>query len=1008
MKNVIRLNVQKWLRYTLSTVTLSLCAGMYARPVDPEEALTLAENFLESSSSQHGVFKSPGQTQVPVSVAYTAQKDGVDCFYVVNTADGFIIVSADTRLNTILGYSDEGQFEIDKISPDMKWWLDCYRDEISSALPLLSESAGAISPVKKAQRQPIAPLVTTKWNQDAPYNNNCPIDPGTGRRSVTGCVATAMAQIMKYHNWPEKPTGSNGGLVFTGTTLDWPNMLDEYVSGKYTATEATAVATLMRQCGAAVDMSYSYWGSGAYDNRAQAALRTYFGYSADLKMEWRDYCMQKEWNNMIYTELAAGRPVYYSGSSSYGGHAFVCDGYSANEYFHFNWGWGGYQDGYFLLTALNPDTGGAGSYEGGYNSHQAIITGIRPAAGQVAKQVAILSSGSFYYKNATYIVEDSLYPETSLFYNPLYDTVSVYFGLKIVDANDPSAVPQYVRCGSKVSLRPSYGTTEFAGPLPALKDGTYHVYGVFSSDGNTWSDIQIPIGKQEYVTVTVKSGNKTFSNDGPDKSLAPHLIMGAPQSTSVIPASGEKIFRIPFINTGKGDFIGEIGISLFGEGEFGNVISINNDVSVPGESSTIIEFTTDQQVAPGDYTLYVYDSNDNLLSEGYILKIDADKMPSPDKTVLEASNMFPQYYTVGDKRMMLVTLENNSKKSLTTKLGFVFVDPTTLKTVGTVWSSEFDVASDYNERVSVGPISLPLTAGEYLWYVVDKDNKMISQPSTMIVESPVKTSNGIAYIVTNESRKEARIVANEGAPYTGSLNIPAAIDGYRITAISQSAFAFCTLRDLTLPANISYLEDGGFYNANYLEYLHLNSNQIIDIQPDTFSDKADDYLWIDQKAGLANQYAVADIWSRFRYPHWTLEPGAGTSFVDIEINPETGKAYDPYCVGFNQPMTMRVSGPEGMNVLYFTIIGKEWIGEIINPRVSMVNVPSLGCHYGKITLKATTDQVKVETIESDDFVSDNVYSIDGRILKRDASRDELLSLPAGIYIWRGEKIIVTK
>ncbi|MDE5551627.1 MAG: C10 family peptidase, partial [Muribaculaceae bacterium] len=329
-------------------------------------------------------------------IVYVGKRGATDCFYVINTEGGFVIVSADTRLNEVLGYSDEGAFDIERISPDMQWWLDSYCDEIASALPYLTEAPLSGTVTHRASRNPITPMLKTKRNQEAPYNNTCPMDGRYNRRSVTGCVATAMAQIMKFHEWPKQPKGSNGGIVFTGTTYDWGNMLDVYEQGKYNVTEATAVATLMRQCGAAVDMQYSYAGSGAYDNRAQYALFTYFDYSQDIKMVYRDYTMQKEWNNIVYSELAAGRPLYYSGSSVNGGHAFVCDGYSANEYFHFNWGWGGYQDGYFLLSALNPETGGAGSYEGGYNSHQIIFTGIRPADGEAKKQTCILSTGTFY------------------------------------------------------------------------------------------------------------------------------------------------------------------------------------------------------------------------------------------------------------------------------------------------------------------------------------------------------------------------------------------------------------------------------------------------------------------------------------------------------------------------------------------------------------------------------------------------------------------------------------
>ncbi len=976
-----------------------------AAPISPSEALSKAQVFIEDEPSAGALLKTPGVNKqgLPVSVVYTGKKNGQDCFYVVNTENGFVIVAADTRLNEILGYSDQGQFNIDKISPDMKWWLDSYCDEISSQLPYLSESSEHQRTIKKVQRQSIAPMLKTQWNQDAPYNNTCPMDNQAGQRSVTGCVATAMAQIMKYHEWPKKPTGSNGGIVFSGTTLDWDNMLDTYVAGKYNVTQATAVATLMRQCGAGVDMHYSYWGSGAYDNRAQYALFTYFGYASDIQMVWKDYTLQKDWNNIIYNELTAGRPVYYSGSSSYGGHAFVCDGYSANEDFHFNWGWGGCQDGYYLLTALNPETGGAGSYEGGYNSHQSIITGIRPSKGETVTQTSVLSTGSFYYSNGRFIVEDSIYPETSIFYNPLYKTESLFFGIKIVNADNPDVKPTYTKFGSKVSLKPSYGSTEFVGSIPTMPDGTYHVYGVYSEDGNNWSDIEIPIGKQRYVTMKMEKGKQTISNDGPDKAYASHLIMGEPYSAPVIPASAEKIFRIPFVNTGLGDFLGEIGISLFGEGDFGDVISVINDVSVPGESGVMLEFTSETAVEPGDYQLYVTDSDGNMISDEYVFTISEDRLPSPGDGVVSASNLSPQSFTEGDERMLMVTLANCSKKKVTTSLGFVFVDAKSLKTVTTLGTSEISLDSEAEERISIGPVSLSLKAGNYLCYIVDADNNVISNPSMIMVESKVKTSNGLCYVVTDEAGKRARIVNDEGTPYSGVKVVPSKIDGYAVEEISQNAFAFSSVTEVTIPTTVTTLQNGSFCNAVYLHYLHLPGKEQVRVGDETFNEKMNGYLWVDAPV-LANTYARGEIWSAFNYPSWDFDAQSGTSFTTQAKDPSTGEPYSPYYVGSNQKLSLGVSAPAGQNVRYLIEVGGESKTEVIDPSW-LLSVPALGWNKGRVTISATTDKVAVETINADDEVISNLYSIEGILLKKDASRDDVKELPRGIYIWNNKKII---
>ena len=224
----------------------------------------------------------------------------------------------------------------------------------------------------------VEPLLETKWSQHEPYNNLCPMDGSN--RSVTGCVATAMAQIMKYWEYPAQRTVSIPAYTtqtrkisipaITGTTTyNWNDMKN--ITSEYTTDpQCTAVATLMYHCGAAIKMDYKSSSSGASGLDAIKAIATYFDYDMRIKlMDRRDYD-DSAWHALLRTELDAGRPVYYSGQGS-GGHAFVCDGYRSDNYFHFNWGWGDIADGWFLTSALNP-----GSYN--YTADQDIIINIMP------------------------------------------------------------------------------------------------------------------------------------------------------------------------------------------------------------------------------------------------------------------------------------------------------------------------------------------------------------------------------------------------------------------------------------------------------------------------------------------------------------------------------------------------------------------------------------------------------------------------------------------------------
>ena len=211
-----------------------------------------------------------------------------------------------------------------------------------------------------------------------------------------------MAQVMKFHNWPPKGKGSFEDYSFEGTKYDWDNMLDVYTADKYSVTEANAVARLMLDCGKSVNMKYSSEASGAQSAMVGLALMDYFDYDPSLRMHRREAYTTLQWDSLVYNELASGRPVYYSGASENGGHAFVCDGYQGNGFFHFNWGWGGSQDGYFRLYCLDPAAGGIGSYEGGYNNRQQVFTHVIPNTGiPCERQVLLVATGGYIGHVAT-------------------------------------------------------------------------------------------------------------------------------------------------------------------------------------------------------------------------------------------------------------------------------------------------------------------------------------------------------------------------------------------------------------------------------------------------------------------------------------------------------------------------------------------------------------------------------------------------------------------------------
>jgi hypothetical protein len=352
----------------------------------------------------------------------------VSDLYVFNVGSdaGFIIVSNDDCAVPILGYSDSGSFDANNIPDNMRAWLQGYADEIAWA------KANHVKPLANAPKRAalgnnVDPLLTTYWDQGTPYNDLCPLSGD--ERTVTGCVATAMAQVMYYTETRANNTtttttaeipgytsdtkGYNLSAIPAGSTINWDKMKNYYSStylDGYSYEEAVAVAKLMLYCGVSVQMDYgpgSEGGSGAAVSVVDWALINYFGYNAETTQHLdRNSYTYANWEKIIYHELSQGRPVLYAGQAykivsgtpnenQRAGHAFVCDGYkyeNDNSYFHINWGWGGTSDNYFALSALEPSDQGYGGAQGGYtgfNYMQEAIIGVQKAdgTGTVAPEV---------------------------------------------------------------------------------------------------------------------------------------------------------------------------------------------------------------------------------------------------------------------------------------------------------------------------------------------------------------------------------------------------------------------------------------------------------------------------------------------------------------------------------------------------------------------------------------------------------------------------------------------
>lgn len=431
--------------------------------------------------------------------------------YVFSTGEGFMILPADDVATPLLAYADATEFAPEEI-PALKWWLSTYSAQIAAA------SAAGISTqsdeIDAPERAAIAPLLKTTWNQDAPYYNLCPME--NGRNCYTGCVATAMAQVMKYYNYPAKGQGSityswNGtslSMDFSATTFDWENMLDSYNTS--TAEQDAAVATLMKAAGYSVNMDYSTQGSGAYAIRIGGALINYFDYDKGITQPQRDYYELTDWEDLIYADLAAGRPVIYGGASNAGGHQFVCDGYSSDGFFHFNWGWGGMSDGYFKLDALNPGSQGIGGFAGGYNMGQSVCLGVQPPV-EGSKPVYMLGADNDFQMKSETVQLGGYAIINSAMYN--VGALNIPAGSEIDLEFTPvvRTEPTYVKCQTTPELKPGEGYGSLYALIPTtMAEGTYTVRPVFKAPGGDWQRVQFPLSMNSELTATIANSKASF------------------------------------------------------------------------------------------------------------------------------------------------------------------------------------------------------------------------------------------------------------------------------------------------------------------------------------------------------------------------------------------------------------------------------------------------------------------------------------------------------------------
>lgn len=610
---------------TLLLISVSAFAGprsfRQAKQIAERQAALLGIVMDESAASQAKSFGFGDKTQKS-----QASDQETASYYVFPHGEGkgFTIVSGDDCLPEIVGYTDQGTYDEASLPESYKNFMKAYQEMVEAVtkgdqatLRNLAEVKAYRSSVNTTHSKAVSPLLgNIAWNQSKPFNNMCPIYDGKNR-AVTGCVATAMAQMMAYYKHPKQllqdiPEYTKKwygrdvavpGISKSDGVYDWDNMLPFYSSaeGSYSETQANAVAKLMFHCGAAVQMGYGEQ-SGA--NLTPAPLAKYFGYDADMMLDLsRSLYSLAEWTQILDNELAAGRPVFYSGSS----HQFICDGSDGQGLYHINWGWGGYQDGYFDITILNPKKSGVGSGNApdGYNRYCSMLVGVAPDNGKVDEPVAPFASIVHRYWDRVSVFE--LTKDTR-------NQVSDKFALKIQNyfcnqsRQEQTGSIAYGIMKSDGTYTPISGVQKFS-----FKGIQFYGY----TDGDTFLfefDYAFPIGQTTIYAIYSTDG--VHWNKCANSEMRPYVVEATAQKLTQVRSQlkadinpTEELlggltngFEITIQNQGDIEYLGAINIFSNTTATMPDQAAMDVYVTVPAHSS----ITRKVELSPSEGDLYLW------------------------------------------------------------------------------------------------------------------------------------------------------------------------------------------------------------------------------------------------------------------------------------------------------------------------------------------------------------------------------------------------------------------
>lgn len=659
-------------------VVVGLLIGMVlmAAPVSKDEARQKAQQFLSRHSGNEAAAR--GMQQVKLQL-----KEGVaaDQLFVFNVGqrEGFVIVSGDDCTgDAILGYADSGEITAENMPTNLKAWLQGYADEIQwmKEHGVTNDVSAARALTATSTRTPVAEQMTCRWNQDAPYNKYCVFNSS---QCVTGCVATAVAQVLSFHGKrigtktttlkaiPAYTTEKNSYSVTEKPIreFDWSKMYDTYSSGD-DAEKVEEMARLMEYVGAGVKMDYGTGSSGASSTSVPGMLKDYFGYDKNMQLVYRNDYLYSDWLDLIYEELTTNGPVLYSGQSTNGGHEFVIDGYDEEDYFYVNWGWGGDSNGFFKLSVLYSSEQGIGgsTAQSGYCFTQDAVIGVNPVAGG--------TDNSIRFTMSAVAVNSASYNRASA----SEDFTNVLLRMTMFNLTGETHDIDYrwaLHDGESYTLLGETSTAEGLANNNGINGGLYVSFGAGLDDGDYRL---VPVSKEHsaetwmpnfrsaryYIAATIAGNTLTLTPMG-----------GASALTATLASSGNKVGSTVTVTA----TVANSG-SVY-SGDLKLMRSMGNDVYsyLAAQQVEIAAGATDDEVtfaftpsSTGTFNLSLMDKDDRIIGTGSVVIVESDatkgtlSIADPDGITFD--NAVGASYTGGFYGSTLrghVTVKNTSEEN---------------------------------------------------------------------------------------------------------------------------------------------------------------------------------------------------------------------------------------------------------------------------------------------------------------------------------------------------------